>query len=89
MIESLLALLTLIAITAAAVVIVFTICLACEMSINKKGTESKMVEDIETHEGNDYGYCPNCGEYLNHLWNSKHCGDCGCPVKWKQEGESK
>ena len=75
--------LALCALVALAVGVVFVICLSSEMSINKKGTEGKLVEDIETHEGHDYAYCPHCGEYLSHLWNSKNCGDCGQPVRWK------
>ena len=89
MTESILIFLFLIVLVVVAVAIVFVICIACEMSINKRGTKAKMVEDIELHEGQDYGYCPNCGEYLKHLWNWKHCGDCGQPVMWKQEGETK
>ena len=30
------------------------------------------------------GYCPNCGRYINNIYNEKHCGRCGQAIDWRK-----
>lgn len=56
--------------------------------IIKDVKKSECPEDIKTYGAEAlFGYCPNCGELNNNIWNDKCCGNCGQALEWKGEND--